>query len=81
MLCKLTIDLFERRRFLPESWASAKSLLNARPKYTSSPHPPHLNSPGAGSFGSRPQEHFVVAPILQALEMARVRAMEEKAYM
>ena len=46
----------------------------------SSPHPPHLNLPGAGSLGRRPHEHLVVAPILQALDMARVSAADDRAY-
>ncbi len=80
VLCRLTRERLESFRFFPTNWASENSLLNASPKYTSSPQPPHLNSPGAGSFGRRPHEHLVVAPMLHALEMARVRAAEDRAY-
>lgn len=70
------LDLFFRLR----NGESAKEALKIMPKRRSSPQPPHLNSAGGGSLGMRPHEHLVVAPIVQALEMACAREADDKAY-
>jgi len=59
---------------------SVNHLLKITPKPTSSPQPPHLNSPGGGSFGRGPQLHFAEAPELHALAIDCVSAAAAKAY-
>jgi len=78
LLCMLTRCRFEVR-FLFHG-VSVNHLLKITPKPTSSPHPPHLKSPGGGSFGSGPQLHFADAPELHALAIDCVRAAAASAY-
>ena len=78
LLCMLTRCRFDVR-FLFHG-VSVNHLLKMTPKPTSSPQPPHLNSPGGGSFGSGPQLHLDDAPELHALAIDCVRAAAPSAY-
>lgn len=74
-LCKSISDLvdFWSLPLLDLREDSAKVLLNSVPKWTSSPHPPHLNDSPGVPVGSTPQLHLVVTPMLQARAMVCAR--------
>lgn len=77
LLCMLTSIRFEF--FLLFHGASVNHLLKIIPKLISSPQPPHLNSPGGGSFGIGPQLHFDVTPLVQAFAMDCVKEAADRA--